>query len=278
MINVKTKLLKPILVVIFSVAVAAPGMVHAIPFSTDLTINATITYDDVNSFAAGTTQGGSINSIVGGVSANSSITGASISGSNPQGGLLTDIGDGVGSSFHMSGNQYGAEGRLISDYLFDVTNNSATDQYQVTFEIELFSNMADADGFDAFVDSLISVFNNDTLDELFFSDLTSDTFFGDLDNGNDPGTFGASLSDSGLFTIDVLLNPLASFQLGGFNDLEGGVFDDFSSFNGELSSFISIADVVNLATPTPVPEPGILLLMVTGLLGFAGRRKCRRNI
>ena len=269
MINNKTNLLKSIFVAIL---LAATSVVHAIPFSTDLTISGSITYDSTNSYVTGTTQSGSISSTIGGTNTSSSISGVTLTGSNPLAGVMTDIGDGFGSSFTMSGDQNGDEGGLFSDYLFDITNNSATDQYQVTFGIE-FSNLANADGTDAYADSQISIWDETNIVEVFFSDLTSDTLFGDEENGTILASFGASLSDSGLFNLDVLIDPLASFQLSGFNELEGGVYDSTSSFNGELTSFISVANVINLTQPVPAPEPGILLLMATGLLGILVRRR-----
>lgn len=255
-----------------------PWTVHAIPFSTDIIITGSIAYDSTNSYAATTFQAGTISSAIGGSATASTISGSSITGSNPLSGALTDIGDGFGSSFTMSGGQINDEGRLISDYFFSLTNSSATDQYQVSFQID-FTNFADANGSDSFVDSQISLINDATLDELFFSDLTSDTLFGDAENGIVLASFGAALADSGSVMLNFLLDPLASVNFSALSNLEGGVFDNTSSFNGELSSFISVAEVTNLSgPPTPVPAPATLLLMVVGLFGLLIGRSNKRGM
>jgi len=246
-------------------------MAHAVPISSDLSISGSITFDGTNSQATGTTSSGSISKVVGGSTTTSTISGATLSGTNPLLGSLTDIGDGFGSSFTMSGNQNGDTGKLFSDYAFNLTNNSATDQYQITLSINLFNNIANADGTDAFADSQISVSNETSSSEIFFSDLTSDVLFGDKENGVNLASFGASLSDSGLTNLDFLLNAGDSIDISGDNELEGKVYDSASQFDGMLSSFISVTNVVNLTNPpnpSPASAPATLLLMISGLLGL----------
>jgi hypothetical protein len=253
-----------------------PWVAHAIPISTDISISGSVTYDIINSDAVGTTQSGSISSTIGGSPTSSSISGATLSGTNPLSGNLIDIGDGFGSSFSMSGDQNGDRGNLFSDYSFNITNNSATDQYQVIFAIN-FNNFANADGTDAFADSQISITNETASAEVFFSDLTSDVFFGDKENGISLASFGASLSDSGTLNLELLLNPLGVIDLSGINELKGDVFDNMSQFNGELSSFISVASVVNLTNPpTVVPVPAAVWLFGSGLLGLVGIAKRKK--
>ena len=256
-------------------ALFMPLVAYGVPFSSDVIINGSITYDSANSFVAGTTQSGSISSLIGGSSSSSTISGTTISGSNPLAGTLTDIGDGFGSTFDMSGSQSGAEGALYSDYAFNINNNSLTDQYRVSFNIS-FSNFVNADGSDAYADSQLSLQDVTTLAELFFTDLTSDTLFGDKENGTNLASFGASILDADVIALDLILNPLANIGFGGLNALEGGVFDNVSRFNGSLSSFISVSNVENLTNtgpPTGVPAPPTLYLMAIGLLGLLARRK-----
>jgi len=253
-----------------------PWAAYGVPFSSDVIINGSITYDVDNSYVVGSTQSGSISSIIGTTSSSSTISNATITGTNPLSGTLTDIGDGFGSTFIMSGNENGDSGELYSDYLFDISNNSLTDQYLVSLNIN-FTNSVNADGFDAYADSQLSLLNATTLAELFFTDLTSDTLFGDKENGTNLASYGASLSDSGDVLLDILLNPLASMDLSGLNSLEGGVFDSASGFNGTLSTFISVSNVENLTNtgpPTGVPAPPTLYLMAIGMLGLLlARRK-----
>jgi len=247
---------------------STPWVAHAIPFSSDISISGSIVYDNVNSYATGTTQSGSISSIIGETKTTSNITGAIITGTNPLAGTLTDIGDGFGSIFSMSGDQNADKGELFSDYAINITNNSATDQFMVSFLLD-FTNIVDANGADSFADSQFSLSNDTTTSEIFFTDLTSDIFFGDKENGISLASFGASLSDTGMVTLDFLLTPLAVINLSGINQLQGGVFDDTSDFEGELTSFISLASVTNLTTPpSSVPEPVTFFLIMGGFIGL----------
>jgi len=272
MIKIKSIFGKKVISIVF--VLFMPLVAYGVPFSSDVIIDGSITFDSTYSSVAGTTQSGSISSLVSGASSSNTITGATITGSDSLAGTLTDIGDGFGSMFSMSGNQNGHAGELYSDYAFNISNNSLTDQYLVSFNIS-YSNFVNGDGSDAYADSQFSLLNANTFAELFFTDLTSDTLFGDKENGTDLGSFGASILDVDTISLDFILNPLTSIDLSGLNALEGGVFDDFSAFNGSLSTFISVANIENLTDPgTSVPAPPTMYLMFIGLLGLLlGRRK-----
>ena len=273
MIKFKCLCGKKILSIIF--VLFMPLVAYGVPFSSDVIINGSITFDSTNSSVAGTTQSGSISSLVSGASTSSSISGTTLTGTNPLSGALTDLGDGFGSAFYMSGNQNGDAGALYSDYAFNINNNSLTDQYLIRFNIG-FSNFVNADGSDAYVDGQLTLMNAMSLSELFFTDLTSDVLFGDKENGTNLASFGASLLDTGNVSLDIVLNPLGNFDLSGLNALEAGVFDSVSRFNGTLSSFISVSSVENLTNtgpPAGVPAPSTLYLMAIGLLGLLIRRK-----
>ena len=238
---------------LFATTIGMANIGHAITFSSDISITGSVEFDTAFSTLTGSTiQGGTQGSIIGGVTTTTTITGTSVSGSNPLGGSLTDIGDGIFSTFNMLGIN-GDEGDLFNDFSLNLTNNSATDQYRVSFELD-FLNFADADGTDAFVDSQFSLFNGGT--EIFFTDFISDTFFGDHENsGLDRGTFGATLSDSGVRFFDFLLDPLASINLTAKNELKGGGFTFDALFNGSLESSLTVSGVENLTIPPEPPEP-----------------------
>jgi len=248
----------------------APGLAHAVLFSSDISISGSVVYDSTNSSGTGTTQSGQIISIIGEAATTRDITGTSIVGTNPLAGTLTDIGDGFGSTFIMNGDQNGDAGNLFSDFAFNITNNSATDQFLVSFSLN-FVNTANADGTDSFADSQFSLRNDTTSSEIFFSDLTSDVFFGDKENGVSLASFGASLLDGGVIILDFLLNPLASIDLSAINELKGGVFDNTSSFDGQLTTVLTVASVTNLTNPgnsVAVSEPSTLLLFALGMFGL----------
>lgn len=262
---------------LFATTVGMTNIGHAITFSSDVSISGSVVYDTVNSNGMGTTQGGSIGRVIGGTSTTTTIAGTTAMGTNPLLGNLSDIGDGFSSNFNMFGGVDGSSGELFSDFSFSLTNNSATDQYRVSFELD-FLNFADADGVDAFADSQFSLRNGGT--EIFFTDLTSDALFGDHENSaSERGTFGATLNDSGIRVFDFLLNPLASINLSAIAELQGGVFDGASSFNGQLETFLTVAGVENLTSPpeppAAVPVPGAVWLFGTALLGLFGFKRRR---
>lgn len=142
----------------------------------------------------------------------------------------------------------------------------------ITFAVD-FTNMVDANGGDAYADSQLSIFDTTNVIEVFFTDLTSDTFFGDMVNGVNPGTSGDALSDSGIMTFDIIIDPLATINLSGLNSIEGGAFSGDGNYSGTLQSVFSIAAVSNLTEPQPVPETHSLFLLGVGLLGLMARRK-----
>lgn len=251
---------------------------HAIPFTSDISIMGETDFDE--GFALGTTSG-TFDLTSGTSTTTSTYSGATVTGADPLAGSLTDIGDGFG--FDGIARVTDDEFKIGFDTSLDVSNNSATDSYEVVFGLD-FDNMVNADGSDAFADSEL------TLDidfiEAFFSDLLSDTMFGDEVGGDptDPATFGASLMDSAIGRLFTLtLNPgdtidmLLSWTLKG-EDFDGGLAE------ADLSAFLYVDSVSNITSPPPppppsgVPEAGTLFLFSAGLIGLLAQRRRRLKV
>lgn len=256
-----------------------PVAVNAVAIDSSLTITGSVQFDTVNSSAASgaATQDGSFSGTFNGATSGSTINNTTVTGSNPVSGNMTEIGDSLGSVLNFSGTSGGTNGGMFTDFLVDISNTSATDQFMITFAVD-FSNIIDANGGDAYADSQLSIFNTTNSLEVFFTDLTSDTFFGDKVNGVSPGTFGDALSDTGIATFDIFIDPLATINLSGLNAIEGGAFSADGSYSGSLETVLSIVAVSNLTGPQPVPETSPLVLLSLGLLGFVVSRKGRTGI
>ena len=251
--------------------------------SPDLMISGNVEFDTVNSSSAtgNTSQNADMSLVIGGATTLTLIANVTPTGANPLAALLTDYGDGVGVSAIGSSTPSGVSS-AIPDFIFDIgfslSNSSATDSYQVFFELA-FSNFADADGNDAFMDAEINLFNS-SLAEIFFSDLTSDTFFGDQKNGTTLATSGATLSDSGTFLFDITLLSGASDNFSALLKMDGGAFDDTSIFNARTSAFISVIGADNLTNtlpvpPSQVPEPSTFILFFMAMLLSQVKRRVK---
>ena len=248
-----------------ALAVLSSTSAFAIPIDSDLTIAGSVEFS--------TSDSATVNNATGTIytpSSSSSISGASISGTNPQELTLTETGQGLGHTLSMSG-----DGRvtnsinddLFIDYLFSISNNSA-DTFELTFAID-FANTVDSNGADAFSDSEF-VIQDESLNELFFTDLISDTAFGDSIDGNETGSFGNLQSASGTdyFTLTLAGNSALSFS--GMLSASGAVFDS-GDYALSMDSFVYLSDVKNTTSPVPVSEPGSFVLMLVGL-GLLCRR------
>lgn len=240
----------------------------------DLTITAKTSFD-INSLLAGgnASQNGELSRFIGGINTLSTVTNTTVVGDNPLGGVLTDIGDGVGASATVD---YGSAGLgVIPGFFFDINfslaNSSATDSYQVLFAL-VFSNLVDVDGNDAYLDGEINLFNS-LNNEIFATDLTSDTL-GDQVAGISTGTFAQAQSESGAFLFSVTLAAGATDNFSAQLKMDGETFDAFSRLSGNTEFFISVEDVNNLTgPPTQVPAPQSFILLVSAIALLKLKRK-----
>lgn len=244
----------------------------------DLNITGHVEFDtDTSASILAGTQTGNLMSNLAGVVDSSSVNNTSVTGENPLGGMLTDIDDGVGAVAQVDGFNFGDTLGFIFDFEFALINNSLTDTFLATFMID-FSNMVDASGTDAYVDSEIALYD-EIGTEFFFSDLTSDTLFGDENNGSSTGTFGSMINDSGMFSFDISLAAGESTSFGGVLKIDGADFDGNGGFTARSEAFVSVARVTNTSppSPTPVPEPSSVLLYLIASLGLLTRKVCKSN-
>jgi MYXO-CTERM domain-containing protein len=260
----------------------------AVPISADLSLSGSVQFDITDSDPAegGASQSATLNLTSGGSASSSSVDSAlAVTGSNPLSGNFTETGDGVGMVLANSGtggtlSDPVGSANFGGDYSISLTNNSATDSYDVVLRIA-YNHSVDADGSDAYAAGEM-VFDEAPIDltELFFSDLVSDTFFGDEVGGSLTGTYGDPQGETGSLLLTFSLNPSTSLILVGTQDLEGGSFASDSSYSGLLDVFISVDSVTNTTRPPSptIPIPGVLPLLGLGLLVLGLRRNDRRGV
>jgi len=239
--------------------------------NTDLSIEANVTFDTGASVptTGNANQSADMTRVIGGTSSSSSVINVTPSGGNPYGGGLTNYGDGIGVNA-LASSTAGAlseVGGFVFDFSFSLQNNSLLDTHKVFFELD-FSNFANAEGADAFVDSEINLFDS-LNNEMFFSDLTSDSKIGDEKNGVGLSSFGATLLDNGKFLFDITLAAGVLDSFSAVLKMDGEDFTNDSFFTGQSDVFIRIVDSENLtsSTPsTPVPEPSSIFLFAVVMM------------
>ncbi|HEY1090520.1 MAG TPA: hypothetical protein VGE47_05460 [Burkholderiaceae bacterium] len=231
----------------------AGSLASAGPLPASLSVTGQVSFDTVNSFAnGGALQSGTLTHRNGGVDTTLAFGVAP----NLLSGALSATGDGAGVLSSVSGTFAGPDPATVSlfaDYLFNLSNSSATDTLTIFFRATAINNVS-ASGADAYAHSLLSV--RDELNaEIFFSDISADTVNGDT----------SFISASDLFSL--VLAPGQSTSFSALQSLQGGAFADGSSYSASLDGFLAIEEVRSTGTPTnDVPLPGTLPLVLLALL------------
>jgi len=204
------------------------------------------------------TQDAVVSAIVAGRRSAAGITGSlARSGSLPQGGMLHDIGDGVGIEARMSGSCDGAPAQsdgLYGEYELSLRNRSAVARYRVSLNIDYANAVAAqgpaAEGAGAYGIGLIVIGQGSK--ELFASNLTSDTTLGDRVDITPTGTSAQPMSDAGTRTLELELEPGADLRLQGRQALRGAASTPGSAYRASLRAFLSVA-AVHMENPVPPP-------------------------
>lgn len=241
---------------------------QALSFTTNPVITGQIDFDNDVALADGNvSQTGSFSVTAGGTTTTSTFSGTTVSGDDPLSGTLTNIGDGFGIAGTVNA-AFESEFEIGIDIdPWSITNNSATTPYRITFNVN-FSNVVDSGGPDAYADSEFTIKVGGS--EVFFSDVISDTVNGNEIGGNPTGDFGGSVNDIDLISFKVLVDPMTTVGLTGAWSLEGGVFESSGFASAAFDAAISVENVA------PVPLPGTLILLGTGLAGLVAIRRRRK--
>ncbi|MFC3120771.1 hypothetical protein [Agaribacter flavus] len=247
---------------------------QAVPITSDLTINGEVSFDITSSLAEGNAiQTATLFSVLGGTNTNSTVSNTTVTGDNPKGGQLTDIGDGIGLSSSLESSGIGFSDVFAFDYAFQITNNSLSQDYTISFLAE-FENSVNSE-LDAFVESRF-ILEDSSNTEFFFTDLSSDTLVGNEKNGNPTGNTGGVESDFGTFGFDIVVAAGQMLTFTGEVKLDGESFVNDSFMLSSNDSFISILSVSGSGgstnPPNPVPSPYPALLFLAGCVGVVVRR------
>ncbi len=230
--------------------------------------------DGLATFQPGTTHTTTMTAVSGGTTTATVIDGETVTGNNPLDVPLTMINDGLGITSAVRSVFAVLEDSPQYAFPFDinveVTNTSATDTFRLVFRAVI-SQFVNADGGDSLAEanfSLHDVTIPDRPAELFFSGITSDTSLGDVVDRVSQESFGEPLSADKQTLLSFVLPPGGNLVLLGLFDARGGVFDDPGTTRLDSTTFLSIHEVTNLATPPAVPLPGAALLFVSACVGL----------
>jgi hypothetical protein len=278
-----SKLVKSYIVLALGFLLLAGIPAVAAPIDPAITVTGSVTYDTGYSFVDNASQSGAMTRTIGGSTTTTTYSASSPGvmpgstiGSNPLSGTLTDTGDGFGVAGTASAPVTPDDGEFAVgiDIAMTITNNSATDVFQVTI-VTTFGNTVDSFGGDAYVDSEFTLDQRLSSQpapgtEEFFTALFTDTVNGNEVGGVPVPGFGGPLTDIGVDTLVLTLNPGESYIVEGDWTMEGGAYD--SASGAFLDEFY-----VNLAISDVTPEPATLLLLTLGGMVVQGRRRRRSS-
>jgi len=249
----------------------AASLVHAVPFTSNLDVEATTSYYD-DPFDRFTDAAGSLTHTAGGADTSTTFGGDSSSGPNPLGPTtLTDTGDGVVVSATGSASDPNTQTDEFGDdfdafYTFGVDHTlTLTNIGPNVIVVDIrwaFDLTVEATGPDAFAEvNNFEIFETTPTGDpsgntLPITDILADTLDGDPASDAD--------SDSGL--LSYLLNPGDVVQLDAVLDVFGAAYDGTGSFDVGFSLTIDSVEERIPPDPNPMPAPGILLLMALPLL------------
>jgi MYXO-CTERM domain-containing protein len=241
----------------------------AAPLPSNLVVTGSVSLDASNSSSAtgGATQGGSLTLIKGGAGTTISFTGPLLLPlpTALTTGTLLRTGDGIEASLTMAGSTPGAANDigLFIDYALSLNNSSASASYVVTFR-SIFNNNVRATGTDSYAYSDISV-KNAAGGEVAFSDREVDT-----KNSSNNWSLGSANS-----TFSVALAPGESTSFTALQRLRGGNFAG-GQFSGGMDARIVVDSVTvsgDSGTVSSVPMPESMPLALSGLLTLALLRR-----
>lgn len=262
---------------------------QAVPIPGDLAISGTLDFDNspfgggFSSISGSAMTSGSLNLTAGGATSTSTFDDLTVMGADPLMGNLTMTGDGL----NVTGTADTRDGGTLSvEVLGNIStqNNSGTDMYKITFQID-FSGSVTATGADAAMEIEFDVGSLMSSTDIASIELLSDTIAGnrrfvELDQmtvQDDGMGLGGLISLNYMATFDVTLNPGASFDFTAFWNWTSLFSTDLAGADFDISlSILSVENLTDPVDPRPVSAPGILGVFALGLFGLHATRRRRK--
>ncbi|MEP1448957.1 MAG: hypothetical protein ABJK37_22830 [Paraglaciecola sp.] len=227
----------------------------------NITVTATVAFDDISSFILDTQQADSFRIGTQGSQVNDGL----ITGNNPVNGSLNES---IVISSTLGAQNINVDFEYVR-YFFDVnlSNTAADNTAEFVFDYGIFQQVSTAvsDPFtdDAFADSAIALFDNNNL-EFVFSAISSDI---------NPGP--QTVAKSGTFSF--LLNPGESLSFGGYYESNLYSFGD-AAFSSLTSIELALTAVNMTINEVSEPSSFTLTFMLASLAMGYRRKATHKNI